>query len=177
MMENGDETEKKAVTIKKYANRRLYNTESSSYATLDQLCDMVKEGRDFVVYDAKTGDDITRAVLTQIILEQEGKGENLLPVSFLRQVISFYDDGLGVVLSKYLEQSMKAFAGNQEKIRNLMRGTFGEFMPMSQFEAWGGTTWRFLRALSICLNQREKHRARLRMMTLRSEIGVTTFKT
>ena len=137
MMENGDETEKKPVTIKKYANRRLYNTESSSYATLDQLCDMVKEGRDFVVYDAKTGDDITRAVLTQIILEQEGKGENLLPVSFLRQVISFYDDGLGVVLSKYLEQSMKAFAGNQEKIRNLMRGTFGEFMPTSQFEAWG----------------------------------------
>jgi len=137
MMENGNETEKKPVTIKKYANRRLYNTESSSYATLDQLCDMVKEGRNFVVYDAKTGDDITRAVLTQIILEQEGKGENLLPVSFLRQVISFYDDGLGVVLSKYLEQSMKAFAGNQEKIRNLMRGTFGEFMPMSQFEAWG----------------------------------------
>jgi polyhydroxyalkanoate synthesis repressor PhaR len=137
MMENGDETEKKPVTIKQYANRRLYNTESSSYATLDQLCDMVKEGRDFVVYDAKTGDDITRAVLTQIILEQEGKGENLLPVSFLRQVISFYDDGLGVVLSKYLEQSMKAFAGNQEKIRNLMRGTFSEFMPMSQFEAWG----------------------------------------
>ena len=75
MVENGDETEKKAVTIKKYANRHLYNTESSNYATLDQLCDMVKEGRDFVVYDAKTGDDITRAVLTQIILEQEGKGE------------------------------------------------------------------------------------------------------
>ena len=76
MMENGDETEKKPVTIKKYANRRLYNTESNSFATLDQLCDMVKEGRDFVVYDAKTGDDITRAVLTQIILDQEGKGEN-----------------------------------------------------------------------------------------------------
>ncbi len=86
--------EKKIITIKKYANRRLYNTATSSYVTLDHLCQMVKDDVDFVVYDAKTGEDITRAVLTQIIVEEEGKGQNLLPIGFLRQLIGFYGDNL-----------------------------------------------------------------------------------
>ena len=83
-------SDKQPITIKKYANRRLYNTESSSYITLDNLAEMVRNGRDFVVYDAKSGDDITRSVLTQIIVEEEGKGQNLLPIRFLRQLIRFY---------------------------------------------------------------------------------------
>src|SRR5580704_8359071 len=91
-MKAGD---KPPVVVKKYANRRLYNTESSSYITLENLAEMVRQGRDFVVYDAKTGEDITRGVLTQIIVEQEGKGQNLLPITFLRQIIGFYGDSLG----------------------------------------------------------------------------------
>src|SRR6516164_2276790 len=91
MKEPGD-TSAQPVIVKKYANRRLYNTESSSYITLDNLAEMVRQGRDFVVYDAKTGEDITRSVLTQIIVEEEGKGRHLLPTAFLRQLIGFYDD-------------------------------------------------------------------------------------
>src|SRR5882762_7243472 len=91
--ENGEAVpERPPVVVKKYANRRLYNTESSSYITLDSLAEMVRGGRDFVVYDAKTGEDITRSVLTQIIVEEEGKGQNLLPINFLRTLISFYGD-------------------------------------------------------------------------------------
>ena len=93
----------------------MYNTKSSNYATLDQLCNMVTEGRDLVVYDAKTGDDITHAVLTQIILEQEGKGENLLPVEFLRQVISFYDDGLVCFSPNILNKACKRLLGTRRK--------------------------------------------------------------
>src|SRR5579883_1345396 len=89
--------------VKKYANRRLYNTAASSYVTLDDLARMIKEGADFVVYDAKTGEDITRSVLTQIIVEQEQKGQNLLPISFLRQLISFYGDSMQVLVPGYLE--------------------------------------------------------------------------
>jgi len=122
------------VTIKKYANRRLYNTATSSYVTLDHLCLMVKDGVDFVVYDAKTGDDITRAVLTQIIVEEEAKGQNLLPISFLRQLIGFYGDNLQLVLPKYLESAMGAFAENQGRMRGYMQGTFGSMYPFSSFE-------------------------------------------
>ncbi|PHZ85522.1 polyhydroxyalkanoate synthesis repressor PhaR [Paremcibacter congregatus] len=111
------------IIIKKYANRRLYNTDSSSYVTLDDLAVMVKDGTDFVVRDAKSGEDITHSVLTQIIFEEESKGETMLPVNFLRQLISFYGDGLQKVVPDYLESSMSAFAENQEKFRDFFTGT------------------------------------------------------
>lgn len=122
------------VTIKKYANRRLYNTSTSSYVTLDYLSDMVKNGQDFVVFDAKSGDDITRSVLTQIIFEEESKGQNLLPIQFLRQLIQFYGDSLQSFVPSYLEMSMDAFARNQESIREQMRGAFGASPGYSMFE-------------------------------------------
>ena len=120
--------------VKKYANRRLYNTATSSYVTLDELSQMVRRGEDFVVYDAKTNEDITRSVLTQIILEEDSKGRNLLPISFLRQVIGFYDDQLHAFLPRYLELSMENFARNQEQMRAYMGETFGRFFPLAQFE-------------------------------------------
>ncbi len=123
-----------SVTIKKYANRRLYNTATSSYITLDHLSEMVKEGTDFVVYDAKSGEDITHAVLTQIIVEEETKGGNLLPIQFLRQLIKFYGDNLQSFLPSYLEMSMDAFARNQEKMREQMRGAFGAAPGYAMFE-------------------------------------------
>jgi polyhydroxyalkanoate synthesis repressor PhaR len=124
------------IVIKKYANRRLYNTATSSYVTLDDLANMIKGGADFVVYDAKTGEDLTRPVLTQIIVEQEQKGQNLLPISFLRQLISFYGDSMQFLVPGYLEQAMVAFAKNQEQMRNTLRATFGIF-PFGQFEEMG----------------------------------------
>jgi len=127
----GDEN---IVTIKKYANRRLYNTATSSYVTLDHLCQMVKDDVDFVVYDAKTGEDITRAVLTQIIVEEEAKGQNLLPISFLRQLIGFYGDNLQMVVPRYLETAMSTFADNQERMRSYMQEAFGGLFPFTQFE-------------------------------------------
>ena len=113
------------VTIKKYANRRLYNTANSKYVTLDQLCQLVKDGQDFVVYDAKTGEDITRSVLTQIIFEEEGKGHNLLPIRFLRQLIRMYGDSLQAFVPGYLDLSMESFTKNQEAIRNRLAEAFG----------------------------------------------------
>src|SRR5436190_10521467 len=126
----------KPVVVKKYANRRLYNTATSSYVTLDDLAKMIKEGGDFIAHDAKTGDDITRSVLTQIIVEQEQEGQNLLPTSFLRQLISFYGDSVQFLVPGYLEQAMTAFARNQEQMRNSLRATFGLF-PFGQFEEMG----------------------------------------
>src|SRR5438477_6943860 len=106
------------ITIKKYANRRLYNTGTSTYVTLEDLAAMVKDGEDFLVYDAKTGDDITRSVLAQIIFEQENKaGQNLLPTTFLRQLIRFYGDSMQMVVPKYLEQSIDTLTREQEKFR------------------------------------------------------------
>lgn len=122
------------ITIKKYANRRLYNTATSCYVTLDYLAQLVKSGGEFVVYDAKTGEDITRSVLTHIIVEEEAKGQNMLPVSFLRHVISFYGDSLQVVVPRYLEHAMQAFARNQEQIRDYLRGAFDGLMPFTSFE-------------------------------------------
>src|SRR3546814_1872293 len=113
------------MTIKKYANRRLYNTATSSYVTLDHLCQMVKDDVDFVVYDAKTGEDITRAVLTQIIVEEENKGQTLLPINLLRQLIGFYGDNLQMVVPRYLETAMSTFADNQERMRSYMQEAFG----------------------------------------------------
>lgn len=111
--------------IKKYANRRLYNTGTSTYVTLEDLAVMVKGEEDFVVYDAKTGDDITRSVLTQIIFEQEGKGQNLLPVTFLRQLIRFYGDSMQGLVPSFLEYSMTSLTKEQEKLRSQMSETFG----------------------------------------------------
>jgi polyhydroxyalkanoate synthesis repressor PhaR len=127
---------KAPIVVKKYANRRLYNTATSSYVTLEDLATMIKEGGDFVVYDAKTGEDITRPVLTQIIVEQEQKGQNLLPTSFLRQLIGFYGDSMQFLVPGYLEQAMVAFAKNQEQMRSSLRATFGIF-PFGQFEEMG----------------------------------------
>lgn len=128
------EGEKPVAVVKKYANRRLYNTATSSYVTLDELAQMVRAGQDFVVYDAKTGDDITRSVLTQIILEEDAKGRNLLPIGFLRQLIGFYDDHLQAFLPRYLEMSMENFARHQDQIRAYMEQTFGRFFPFGQLE-------------------------------------------
>jgi polyhydroxyalkanoate synthesis repressor PhaR len=125
------------ITIKKYANRRLYNTATSSYVTLDHLAEMVKEGAEFVVTDAKTGEDITRSVLTQIIVEQEGKGQNLLPIKFLRQIIGFYGDSLGGLLPRYLESSMEQFSQNEGHMRRAMQETFKGLFPMSRLEDMG----------------------------------------
>ena len=136
MAQNGGDTQA-PVTIKKYANRRLYNTATSSYVTLDDLCQMVKDGIDFVVYDAKSGDDITRPVLTQIIVEEESKGQNLLPISFLRQLIGFYGDSLQAVVPGYLEQSMSAFADNQDRMRNYIQEAFDGIFPFGSFEEMG----------------------------------------
>jgi polyhydroxyalkanoate synthesis repressor PhaR len=130
------EAGKRPTIVKKYANRRLYNTATSSYVTLDDLAVMIKGGGDFVVYDAKTGEDITRSVLTQIIVEQEQKGQTMLPISFLRQLISLYGDSMQFLVPGYLEQAMTAFARNQEQMRNSLRATFGIF-PFGQFEELG----------------------------------------
>ncbi|NJL07132.1 MAG: polyhydroxyalkanoate synthesis repressor PhaR [Methylacidiphilales bacterium] len=114
------------VTIKKYANRRLYNTGTSTYVTLEDLAVMVKNGEDFVVYDAKTGEDITRSVLAQIIFEQENKeGQNLLPVTFLRQLIRFYGDSMQMLVPRYLDMSLDNLSKEQEKFREMMTSSFG----------------------------------------------------
>ena len=126
------------VVVKKYANRRLYNTESSSYITLDNLADMVRQGRDFVVYDAKTGEDITRCVLTQIIVEEEGKGRALLPTAFLRQLIGFYGDQMQSLVPHFLEQAMGAFAQQQEQMRSAMQKTMGRWAPVPVRQHGGG---------------------------------------
>jgi polyhydroxyalkanoate synthesis repressor PhaR len=126
------------VKIKKYANRRLYNTGTSSYVTLDHLCQMVKDGVDFVVHDAKTGEDITRSVLTQIIVEEEAKsGQNMLPVSFLRQLISFYGNSLQALVPRYLDSSMQVFARNQEQMRTYVSSLGGLFPFGQQLEEMG----------------------------------------
>jgi len=129
-----DQGSTEPVTIKKYANRRLYNTATSSYVTLDHLCQMVKDGDDFVVFDAKTGEDITRSVLTQIIFEEEGKGHNLLPIRFLRQLIQFYDDNLQTVVPRYLELSMENFAHNQQQLKKSIEDAVQSRPGLKPFE-------------------------------------------
>lgn len=141
------------VVVKKYANRRLYNTESSSYITLDNLAEMVRQGRDFVVYDAKTGEDITRSVLTQIIVEEEGKGRALLPTAFLRQLIGFYGDQMQSLVPRFLEQAMGAFAQQQEQVRSAMEktmGSMGTLFPFGNMEEVGRQNMAMMeRALSL----------------------------
>ena len=136
-MSEENKAEKLPITIKKYANRRLYNTATSNYVTLDNLATVVKEGSDFVVYDAKSGEDITRKVLTHIIVEEENKGQNLLPIDFLRHLISFYGDSLQSVVPNYLDYSMKAFAKSKEQMRDYMEDSKGGLNPFGQFEEIG----------------------------------------
>jgi len=130
--------ENEPVIIKKYANRRLYNTGTSTYVTLEDLAHMVRRGEEFVVRDAKTGDDITHSVLTQIIFELENNkdGQNLLPISFLRQIISYYGDQMEMAVPSFLEQSMQVFAKEQSRMREQMQSAFGgkgmpDFMDMT----------------------------------------------
>lgn len=126
----------KPTVVKKYANRRLYDTGRSSYVTLDDLCTMVKEGHDFVVYDAKSGEDLTRQVLTQIIVDQESKGENnLLPIPFLRQLIGYYGDSMQSLVPDYLTHSFDAFTKNQEQFREQFSRSFGGMLnPVGALE-------------------------------------------
>lgn len=127
---------KNAIVVKKYANRRLYNTATSSYVTLDDLADMVKEGADFVVYDAKSGEDITRSVLTQIIFEQEARSgaDTLLPTTFLRQLIRYYGDNMQAFVPTYLEASLEAFARQQDTIRERFSDAWSS--PTAAMEAF-----------------------------------------
>ncbi|MBI1212519.1 MAG: polyhydroxyalkanoate synthesis repressor PhaR [Alphaproteobacteria bacterium] len=124
------------VTIKKYANRRLYNTATSSYVTLEHLAEMVKRGQEFNVYDAKSGEDITRSVLAQIIFEEEGKSgqQSMLPIQFLRQLIRFYGDSMQALVPGYLEISMESFARNQERMREQFATAFGGKNMMKEIE-------------------------------------------
>lgn len=125
MAEKKSGTRDGAVVVKKYANRRLYNTATSAYVTLDDLAKMVREGVDFVVFDAKTEDDLTRQILTQIIFEEESRGEALLPVQFLRQLIGFYGGQMQGVLPSYLEMSLDSFSRQQEQMRGQITKAFG----------------------------------------------------
>jgi len=122
------------VIIKKYANRRLYNTESSTYITLDYLAGMVRDKREFKVVDAKTGEDITHNVLTQIIMEEESRGATMLPVNFLRQLIAMYGDSMQSMVPQYLEASLEAFQRNQSQFRDAMAGAFasGPFAELAR---------------------------------------------
>jgi polyhydroxyalkanoate synthesis repressor PhaR len=133
---NDEQTKaKNATVIKKYANRRLYNTATSTYVTLEDLAKMVKDGSDFIVYDAKTGDDITRSVLTQIIFEEENKeGNNLLPINFLRQLIRFYGDSMQGMVPNYLEFSMGNLMKDQDKLKKQMADAFGGGDPFKLVE-------------------------------------------
>lgn len=137
------DTKNDPIVIKKYANRRLYNTAKSSYVTLDDLAVMVREGYDFVVKDAKSGDDITRSVLAQIIFEEESKGQNLLPVKFLRQLIGLYGDSLEGFVPGYLEASMENFAENQDEMREQIGSMMGSNPMMANMEslARGNMEW------------------------------------
>jgi polyhydroxyalkanoate synthesis repressor PhaR len=144
-----DATQPAPVVVKKYANRRLYNTESSSYITLDSLATMIRIGRDFVVYDAKSGEDITRGVLTQIIVEEESKGRAMLPTAFLRQIIGFYGDSLQQFVPGYLESAMSNFALQQEQMRTAMQQTMGTFFPPGMQEVGRQNMAMMERAMSL----------------------------
>lgn len=127
------EDKRETVVIKKYANRRLYNTETSTYVTLDDLAEMVRSDRDFTVYDAKSGDDLTHSVLTQIIVDQESRGQTMLPIPFLRQLIRFYDDSMARMVPGYLQFSLEALAKEQERMRSQFANAFG---PTAAFEVY-----------------------------------------
>ena len=131
------------VTIKKYANRRLYDTESSSYITLDRLAEMVREGREFEVVDAKTGEDITRQVLTQIIVEEEARGSTMLPVNFLKQLIGLYGNSMQGMVPQYLEAAMDAFQRNQSAMRDAFGGKVFADLAKKNMEMFEGASRAF----------------------------------
>jgi polyhydroxyalkanoate synthesis repressor PhaR len=160
------------VVVKKYANRRLYNTEASTYVTLDDLAKMVRNGRDFVVYDAKSGDDITRSVLTQIIVEEESKGgQNLLPTAFLRQLIGYYGDNLQGLVPRYLEFAMASFGRQQDQMRRTMEQTMGGFMPFPNIEELGKQNMAMMeRAMSLFAPFGRREDAPAEVDTLKAEI-------
>ena len=145
------DNKKQPVIIRKYANRRLYNTQISSYVTLDDLCTMIKKGEDFIVRDAKTSEDITKGVLAQIIFEQENKGENLLPAEFLKGVIAFYDDSLKNVVPVYLNTVMQAFTSKQEEMKKSMTGGTNPFKHFEDMyrSMWGGQQELFNKTLDM----------------------------
>ena len=147
--QDGEKKVAKSVIIKKYANRRLYNTDTSTYVTLDDLAEMVRSECDFMVYDAKTGEDLTHSVLTQIIVEQESKGDqNLLPVGFLRQLIRFYGNSMERLIPSYLEYSLDTLTREQEKYRKQFADTFGTVA----FEAMQDQTRKNLAMFERALN-------------------------
>jgi polyhydroxyalkanoate synthesis repressor PhaR len=138
------------IVIKKYANRRLYNTATSSYVTLEHLCQMVRDGQEFVVHDAKTGENITHQVLTQIIVEEEAKGQTMLPIGFLRQLIRLYGDSLQAFVPRYLESSMDTFSRNQSQIREQIERAFGGMFPFGEIERMSRQNFAmFERAMSM----------------------------
>jgi polyhydroxyalkanoate synthesis repressor PhaR len=143
--------EKEPTTIKKYANRRLYNTGTSSYVTLEDLANMVKAGEDFVVFDAKSGEEITRSVLTQIIFEQENKGQNLLPITFLRQLIRFYGDSMQNLVPTYLDFSIDSLTRDQDKLRGQMANAFGPSAFSAMEETVRRNTEMFEQAMRMFL--------------------------
>ncbi|MEO3472585.1 polyhydroxyalkanoate synthesis repressor PhaR [Roseomonas sp. CAU 1739] len=162
------------VVVKKYANRRLYNTEASTYVTLDDLAKMVRNGRDFVVYDAKSGDDITRSVLTQIIVEEESKGgQNLLPTAFLRQLIGYYGDNLQGLVPRYLEFAMASFGRQQDQMRRTMEHTMGGFMPFPNIDELGKQNMAMMeRAMSLFVPFGRREDAPAEVDALKAELDM-----
>lgn len=134
MAQKSSRSDDDVIIVKKYANRRLYNTATSSYVTLENLCRMVKDGKEFTVRDAKTGKDITGSVLTQIIFEEEGKGQNLLPIRFLRQLIRFYGDNMQTLVPSYLQMSMDMLSREQSRLKERLSNAFGGREQLGQFE-------------------------------------------
>lgn len=135
------------IVIKKYANRRLYDTQTSSYVTLEDLCQMVKQDKEFVVYDAKTNEDLTRQILTQIILEQELKGVNIMPADFLRGVIKTHDEQASAMMQSYLDNAMKAFTANQETMKQYWEKgmeSFNSLGPIAQMEEMSKRNMEFI---------------------------------
>ena len=150
MAQAPEEAASPRIVVKKYANRRLYNTETSTYITLETLSEMVRQGRDFVVFDAKTGEDITRSVLTQIIVEEESKvGQSMLPTAFLRQLIGLYGDNLQGLVPRYLESAMAQFGHQQAQMRAAMQQTMGSFLPPGMEEIGRQNIAMMERAMSL----------------------------
>jgi len=150
------------VTIKKYANRRLYDTESSSYITLDRLAEMIREGREFEVVDAKSGEDITRQVLTQIIVEEESRGSTMLPISFLKQLIGLYGNSMQSVVPQYLEAAMEAFKTNQKAISDAFgRNAFAD-LAKRNMEFFEGASRAFVASTKKAAGATEKELEELR---------------
>ena len=159
------------VTIKKYANRRLYDTESSSYITLDRLAEMVREGREFEVVDAKTGEDITRQVLTQIIVEEEARGSTMLPVNFLKQLIGLYGNSMQGMVPQYLEAAMDAFQRNQSAMRDAFGGKVFADLAKRNMEMFEGASRAFAGSGAKAKTKPEKQPSEAEIEQLREELA------